>query len=939
MATARDQAFAQAVIRGRLVSREKLQECLEEVDHAESAGVAVTLESVMVNKGLLSRQEAKAVLGDLTGKRAPETIGGFEVLQTVRHENGHTTYKARQLSDGRVVALTVFADPVEKNGYLEQILHGTRAVCGFRHPNIVESIDVGEESGRCYIATELVDGEPLDEKLRREGAIGEAEALNIAEQVCLALAYIHATANMTHGGVRPGNIMLTKSGAVKLAGLGLAGGDCDSVAVSATSAFYISPEQACESPNVGIRSDIYSLGATLFHMITGAPPYSGIDAKAIIAKHVAAPVPVARAPGANLSEGTRTLIATMLAKYPRDRHQAPDKLLENIRQVRARVMRRVAAVRPAKTVGEPLALPQASSKLRAVCYFAAGVLLIALASVAVVITSRNNDSAVELTGEATPPAVEETQGHVADVPPKIVTKTETEKRATNALRKKLASATFEKLKKRADGHATQERYSLAIAAWRQYPALLAFDEWGPAVAREKRTLEQKARDREKELIEKAQKLAKEKRFNDAIQVLAPGRKFGLSHVTRRIDRQIAKYEEARREALRERSEQAKRTLTELVAGVVQREQYQQYDGALKACDAFLAGYKAEPTQEEAGWLADVGELKSEILAARDTWREIMASPRNTPGKGIQVRSLKSGITLKGVVCDVTNSTLTIKVNDNKITQQLSDIDLKNILELAGVAGWDEKSIVRKARFFLAAGDIENAQQVVGMLASNVLKNKWQAWIARRGVLAGLGRMAGATREGDWKKALAAILTCRRAYKGSKAFNAAKEEIDSYQIKVEEGLGRQLRIRFRAGGQFIELLEELRDVEKWHNEHRAPTKIKCDRCKGAGYLVQREWCTYCNGQRGHLCRACRGIGHTHGVRCAKCGGTGKVVCRQCGGKGRIRTKEKCARCNGSGKVKNPHVYTKPMPREYQKALFVLRSRYGLTLKAVAELLDE
>ncbi|NQT20515.1 MAG: serine/threonine protein kinase [Planctomycetes bacterium] len=558
METARDKGLAQAAVAQRLVSLEKMQECLDEMKLAEGDGSSATLDELLVKKGLISRRQADGLLEGLARKALPKEIGGFQIIEPVGTGGMHTVYKARQMSMDRIVALKILSPKVAQNNkYVQRLFKEARAVAKLSHPNIIQGIDVGEDLGYFYFAAEFIEGESLGDSLEREHSLGEYNALRIAEQVCLALCHIQQHANMIHGDIKPANIMLTRAGVAKLADLGLARAVGGSEIITAGTPHYISPEQLHNSPDVDIRSDIYSLGATLFHMVTGSPPYLGPNAKAIGLKHISEPIPEVRAPNAQLSLGICRLITKMLAKDPADRHQTPAEVLNDIHRVQqgmmpagALVFARVDAHRTASRRSVNPVLPIA-------------IVLIVLGGIAAAVAFSNKGTGPPppptsknvLAAEAYADAVAFEKEH-PEALAKVISRYDSvasrykftdwgkkagqrseEKRTT---RQALAETKFLQVKQKADALAAKGRYAEAAAALDEYPRRLRFGEWPDQIRTERRKHRDAARAREEKQLEKAAALADEQHYEEATKVLQPLLESDITDIVRRAEEQIAK---------------------------------------------------------------------------------------------------------------------------------------------------------------------------------------------------------------------------------------------------------------------------------------------------------------------------------------------------------------------------------------------------------------
>jgi len=284
----------------------------------------------------------------------PSRIGGFELLATLGKGGMGVVFRARQVSMDRIVALKVLPPHLAKNeAYVARFLREARSAAKLNHPNIVQGIDVGHAGGHYYFAMEFVDGTTVKEMLKAKGRLDEKTALNIVGAVARGLEHAQKH-GIIHRDIKPDNIMVTRDGAVKLADLGLARTTekPDTMTIEGTALgtpYYMAPEQVRGETNLDTRADIYSLGATLFHMVTGQFPFTGPNAGAIMARHLSDPVPSARDKHPEVSRATDELIQRMMAKDPADRPANPTELLGEIRNAlagRVHLRRKTVGRRP-----------------------------------------------------------------------------------------------------------------------------------------------------------------------------------------------------------------------------------------------------------------------------------------------------------------------------------------------------------------------------------------------------------------------------------------------------------------------------------------------------------------------------------------------------------------------------------------------------------------
>ena len=334
MPTARDVAFAQAAVAEGIIASDTIDACLAEMKRAEEIGGRVTIDVVLLRKGLITQLQADAIWEKLASSRIPKQLAGFELLEMIGRTPHCTTFKARQSSMDRFAALNVLSPRLAANQrYVERLFREARTYATISHTNILQTYEVGQASGFCYIASEYVEGETLADRLAAQGKLPQADALAITEQVCMALHCIDTDGSAIHGTIKPESIFLARSGLAKLAGLGLSNADAEAPEMQTDLPFYVSPEQARKG-EVDIRSDIYSLGAVLFHMVTGTPPFIGATREAVISGHLKAMLPAAGILNAELAPEICGLLENMLAKDRNDRYCDPEDLLQEIQSVR-----------------------------------------------------------------------------------------------------------------------------------------------------------------------------------------------------------------------------------------------------------------------------------------------------------------------------------------------------------------------------------------------------------------------------------------------------------------------------------------------------------------------------------------------------------------------------------------------------------------------------
>ncbi len=261
-------------------------------------------------------------------------LGKYELISKIGQGGMGAVYKARQESMNRVVALKVLPRSLAGNKeFIARFLREARAAGRLSHPNIVAGIDAGFAEGYYYFAMEFVEGESLGERLVRDGVVPETEAALFCAQVAKALDHAHAM-GIVHRDVKPENILVTPRSEIKLCDMGLARTGNEDMRVTQAgmavgTPFYISPEQV-RGKTPTAQSDIYSLGCTLFHLVTGRPPYDGENAMQVMQQHLNAEIPRAGDVREGISRAVEVVILKMMARDPEDRYETAREAADDL---------------------------------------------------------------------------------------------------------------------------------------------------------------------------------------------------------------------------------------------------------------------------------------------------------------------------------------------------------------------------------------------------------------------------------------------------------------------------------------------------------------------------------------------------------------------------------------------------------------------------------
>ncbi len=328
------------------------------------------------------------------------TIGGFKIERLIGTGGMGEVYLARQLSMDRLVALKILSGHARSEEDKQRFIQEVRTLAQLEHPNIVTAHEAGEDGGYLYLAMSYVNGEALDRRLATQGRIPEREALRIARKIARALDYAWTEHRLLHRDIKPANILIDAHGEPKLADLGLAHsvqaaeGRIEGRGRVAGTPNYMSPEQAEGRDDLDCRSDIYALGATLYHMLTGQLPYAADTPEETIRKKFEEPLPDPRSFVPDLSPSVVALLAGMLAPDREERYASWKELIADIDRVLAgrpplRNMTKTPSARVKISAAELEALKESAGRRRAPTLreqlILALVILLAIAAVAAVV--------------------------------------------------------------------------------------------------------------------------------------------------------------------------------------------------------------------------------------------------------------------------------------------------------------------------------------------------------------------------------------------------------------------------------------------------------------------------------------------------------------------------------------------------------------------------
>src|SRR5471030_576506 len=267
-------------------------------------------------------------------------FGNFVLERQVGSGGMGAVYLGRDLTLNRTVAVKVLKpELVTDQKFMATFLREAEITASLNHPNIVQVYAFGQHEGVYYMVVEYISGGSLDDKIAERGQITELEGIEIGIAVARGLECALERGGLIHRDIKPGNILFNANNTPKVVDFGL------SWSFDTTDHFdgeiwgrtyYVAPEKL-ERETETFRSDLYSLGATLFHAMSGRPPYEGEDPKAVAMKHLNGNVVSFKAFVPDISDQTTYAVSKAMARYPEDRYESYAAFIEQLEDAKRRI--------------------------------------------------------------------------------------------------------------------------------------------------------------------------------------------------------------------------------------------------------------------------------------------------------------------------------------------------------------------------------------------------------------------------------------------------------------------------------------------------------------------------------------------------------------------------------------------------------------------------
>jgi len=885
MPNPRDEEFIRFAAASGHLTPEQAQEALAALRDIEALGGVATAPDLLLKRGLLNERQAalvhQAMAASKAATKVPRELGGFELLEKIGQGGMGSVFKARQKELGRIVALKILSPRLARsNEFVQSFLREARAAGRLNHPNIVAAIDVGESQGFYYFAMEFVDGETVAKMLAR-GPLPEERALGIAADVARALDHAYAK-GLIHRDIKPDNIMVTSDGRVRVTDFGLAKAigkgtpeGTDDERFMGTPA-YVAPEQIRSEPDIDCRADIFSLGVTLFQMLTGELPFQGANPMAIAAAVVAEPLPPLRRLAPDVSPAAARLVEKMTAKDPVQRYATPADVVAAIESAAE------APRAPAARVAQVRALAARRRRSNAPTVAAVGIILAVAAVAVLAITLRPRQGGtrsgthhdVGTTLVPSPrtsvrvPAPDTSRRVTADVLMRDLSRAVDRANAFEKDNPRDAAGLAARLRSVLDDFPAARRSQLppeGLDLLRQTELRLRGIEDRAATAVETELQERTAR---------ADALLKEGKINEAFALLDTfPTALRTSAAIARIEQLRLQWRKDALAAYDARDGQGKKLVADVrldeakalygpYAECVVPEIAAKAKAALAAVEADYEKKMAEAKRKaralyvkeakaifahldarelrEARNLADAAVVNNDLDPVREETRDLLHLVRTATEvwdmAKAGARKLKPGDRLRiagfaGEVVEVTDDKIAMKIGTHALAKRITDLAPADAIELA-IRGYGASAAAVEAK---------------------------------------LGLFLLATRERGRER----------------DFDGARKRIQAARANGAD-VARELALLARFSPQECPTC-------------KGQTTVPCPDCGGKGIAsIERQECDVCKGKGGGPCGYCHAKGR---VRCANCNGTGKVLggalpCNQCGGDGVAR----CGRCGGTGYLK-------------------------------------